>query len=328
MVDLFFILSGFIISYVNDADRQQPYSARQYRDFLVRRLIRLYPLLLFTLACFVLFRLAVAHLFHVAHVPGSEGWDRTSLEILAGQATLLSAWLPLPSAWNIPSWSISAEIFAYLLFPLMVGLHVKRPRSALVLLVAIPLAFYAWVAAGDGSLDIIRVQAPFRCLAGFSLGMLIFYFRDVVRRLVPAALSAIQIAAVAAALLCLATPVNDVAILPALFLIVAATWTDSGLFARLIGLRPFVYLGDISYSVYLNHVLSLQVVRFIWSYALARGMIGAGTASVILPIASLAVTLLASHLTFRLVEAPARHWLTQRILGRRDRPIELSPPAP
>jgi peptidoglycan/LPS O-acetylase OafA/YrhL len=158
--------------------------------------------------------------------------------------------------------------------------------------------------------------------------MLIFYFRDVVRRLVPAALSAIQIAAVAAALLCLATPVNDVAILPALFLIVAATWTDSGLFARLIGLRPFVYLGDISYSVYLNHVLSLQVVRFIWSYALARGMIGAGTASVILPIASLAVTLLASHLTFRLVEAPARHWLTQRILGRRDRPIELSPPAP
>lgn len=326
MVDLFFVLSGFIISYVNRAEREQPFTGAQYRDFLLRRLIRLYPLLLFTLAGFVLFRLAQTSIFHVSHAAGDD-WSRQSLEILFSQITLLSAWLPLPSGWNIPSWSISAEIFAYLLFPLLVALHARRRTLALVALIAIPLAFYAAVATHGGSLDIINVYAPLRCLAGFSLGMLIFYFRDLIRRIPDAALSLIQAGAVAAMLACLAVPVNDVVIVPALVVIVATTWTDSGVVARLLAMRPFVFLGDISYSIYLNHVLTLQVVRFLWSYAFAHG----GAAARLpggLPLASLAATIAISYSTFRFVEVPARHRLSLLLLGRRERPIEQSPPAP
>ena len=43
-VDLFFILSGFIISYVNDAGRAKGVSLGEMRSFMRARVARLYPL--------------------------------------------------------------------------------------------------------------------------------------------------------------------------------------------------------------------------------------------------------------------------------------------
>ena len=326
MVDLFFLLSGFIISYVNDAQRRSGVSAREYRDFIARRLIRLYPLLLFSLVCYVAFRLLITALVHAAHGHMHVDWSLKSLEILGAQALLVYAWLPLPSGWNVPSWSISAELFAYLLFPFLVTLHAKWPRATLCLLGAIALIFYGAIATTTGVLDIITVIAPFRCVAGFSLGMLIYYSRNLVDRLPTILLGALQILAVAVASFILIRTVNDVLIIPAFAILVATSWTDRGLIAGLFGLPLFVYLGDISYSVYLNHVLVKDAVTFVWTRAvhLADPQLDRALQLAVCTAAILAV----SHMTFRWVEIPARHYLTQRLLRRRERPIEMSPPAP
>ena len=267
MVDLFFLLSGFIISYVNDAQRRTGVGAREYRDFIARRLIRLYPLLLFSLAGYVFYRLLLSALVHLTHGHTHIDWSVKSLEILGSQALLLYAWLPLPSGWNVPSWSISAELFAYLLFPFFVMLHAKWPRLTLCLLAAIALIFYGTIATTTGVLDIITVIAPFRCVAGFSLGMLIYYSRNLVGRLPNIPLGALQLLAVAMASLILIRTVNDVLVIPVFAILVATSWTDRGWVAGLFGLPMFVYLGDISYSVYLNHVLVKDAVTFAWTRA-------------------------------------------------------------
>lgn len=326
MVDLFFLLSGFIISYVNDGDRRSSVSAGEYRDFIARRLIRLYPLLLFSLVGYLAYRLLITALIHAAHGHMHIDWSMKSLEILGSQALLLYAWLPLPSGWNVPSWSISAEMFAYLLFPFLVTLHAKWPRTALCLLGAIALTFYGAIAMTTGVLDIITVIAPFRCIAGFSLGMLLYYSRNLIVRLPALPLAMLQLIATAAALFMLARTVNDVLIIPAFAIVVGTSWTDRGPVARLLGLPLFVYLGDISYSVYLNHVPVKDAVTFIWTRAIHLGNPQLDRALQL--IVCTAAILLISHLTFRRIEIPARHYLSQKLLKRRERPIELSPPAP
>lgn len=326
MVDLFFLLSGFIISYVNDAQRRSGVGAAEYREFIARRLIRLYPLLVFSLVSYVAYRLVVTVVVHAAHGHTHLDWSVNSLEILGAQALLIYAWLPLPSGWNVPSWSISAELFAYLLFPFLVTLHAKWPRTALCLLAAIALVFYGVICTTSGVLDVITVIAPFRCVAGFSLGMLLYYARHRIDRLPAIPLAALQLIALAAALFILVRTVNDVLVIPAFAILVGTSWTDRGPLARLLGLPLFVYLGDISYSVYLNHVPVKDAVSFVWTRAIHLG--DPELDRLLQLIVCTAVILLVSHLTFRGIEIPSRHYLTQKLLLDRERSIEVSPPAP
>ena len=53
---------------------------------------------------------------------------------LPGQALLIHAWGTTPTVqWNFPSWSISAEWFAYLFFPLAAAVSIRLRRRPLVL---------------------------------------------------------------------------------------------------------------------------------------------------------------------------------------------------
>ncbi len=327
-VDLFFILSGFIISYVNRGDRTATVPAAEYRDFLGRRLIRLYPLLLFTLAFMLAFSIAFSLFCHLTHKPDAIDWSPTSLIVLLSQVLMLNAWTTLPPGWNIPTWSISAELFAYLMFPLLVGLHALRPRLALALLAVVAIAFYAVVGTGLASLDILGFPAPFRCLAGFALGMLIYYARAWIAALPVPLLAAAQIVAVAATILCLTIACNDVLIVPAFAVLVATTWTDAGPLPWLIVRRPLLYLGDISYSVYLTHVPVIEALHPFWLQVAKRLPASPAVDRIGWLALCYAGVLLLSHFTYRRIEIPARRNLNRRLLGHPARAIAQSSPAP
>ena len=109
-VELFFILSGFILCHVY----LPAFETGQFRygDFLWARLARIYPMHLATL-------IAVGLMGGVALAAGVT-IDRNvvSLAALPANLLLVQAWGFAPVAgWNHPSWSISAEWFAYLGFP-------------------------------------------------------------------------------------------------------------------------------------------------------------------------------------------------------------------
>ena len=121
-VDAFFILSGFVLTH---AYRQALEDRRlDYRRFLAARFARVYPAHIAVLV-FVLVMVGTATLF------GAE-FDQRLYNPLGLLTTLLlvHAWLPeiVVAEWNGPSWSLSAEWFAYLSFPAFawVGLFLAR----------------------------------------------------------------------------------------------------------------------------------------------------------------------------------------------------------
>ena len=106
-VDLFFMLSGFVLYHVYASQFLTGVTGPRWGAFMRQRLLRIYPLHLVTLlAVLVLMRF---------ELPGDGLW------ILGLNLTLTHAWgLTDQFIFNAPSWSISAEFAAYLVFPFMV----------------------------------------------------------------------------------------------------------------------------------------------------------------------------------------------------------------
>ena len=138
-VELFFILSGFILCHVYLPAAEA--GRFRYGDFLWARLARVYPMHLVTL-------IGIGLMAGVALALGLEV-DRNilSLPALPANLAMVQAWGLAPVAgWNHPSWSISAEWFAYLSFPLFafVTLQLReRPLVALAGALGLMATLYA-----------------------------------------------------------------------------------------------------------------------------------------------------------------------------------------
>ncbi|OSC42592.1 acyltransferase family protein [Mycobacterium decipiens] len=142
-VDLFFILSGFVLTW-NYLDRMgRSWSIRATLHFLWLRLARVWPVYLVTLhlaAVWVIFTL------HVGHVPSPEASQLTATSY-ARQILLVQLWFQPyfdGSSWDGPAWSISAEWLAYLLFGLLILVifrmtHATRARGLIWLALAASL---------------------------------------------------------------------------------------------------------------------------------------------------------------------------------------------
>lgn len=137
-VDFFFVLSGFILCHVYLA--RQAEGRLDYWNFVSRRIARIYPMHVLTLVAMIAFGVIV-HRYHLAiagpWIPDeffTLGSGEVPREVMA-QLLLIHAWGGSDGLhFNAPSWSISAELFAYLMFPLFTyGLHRAGKRPAVVL---------------------------------------------------------------------------------------------------------------------------------------------------------------------------------------------------
>ncbi|MFC5370965.1 acyltransferase family protein [Brevundimonas faecalis] len=245
-VELFFVLSGFILSHVYlQAFAEKRFS---YRGFLWARIARIYPLHLFTL--FGVMALGLAATFVGMQIDsGILSWKTLPAHLL-----MVHAWgFAGEAGWNHPSWSISAEWFAYLTFPLFATLAWslrKRP----------------WLAAGAAALFLAGLYAGFERVAGFPLTEATFRWGAL--RIVPcfaygcalylvyrrAPLPRAGLLALAAAAVMIAAASifawDAVTVLAAGLLILALASVPNER-AGLLASRPAVYLGEISYSVYM-----------------------------------------------------------------------------
>ena len=318
LVDLFFVLSGFVISLTSDADRTVPFNATETRDFYVARLARVYPLHVFCLCYVTACMLAVAALRQWHH--GTVGqFDPKAAQSFVEELLLVQAWIAGAPRWNIPSWSISAEAFAYAVFPLLVALDVRLPRLARGLLLLFPLGFYLWVWRGGGSLDFITGAAPFRCLAGFTLGMALFHLRWTVAGWSGRMLAACQFISAAGVILVLAIPTPDPLVIPFFALLVIATWQDRGPLPALLCNRFLLWSGEVSYSVYLNHVCLIALVTPVWYWVAIRAGLPSDLARLLLIATCFAAVLIVSQWTYTHVERSSRRYLRRRLLRRTRR---------
>jgi peptidoglycan/LPS O-acetylase OafA/YrhL len=248
-VELFFTLSGFILCHVyldGVADK-----SFRYGGFLWARLARVYPLHLATLAGVGLMALA-------AQAAGrSIDANILSWPSLPANILMVHAWGLAPQAgWNHPSWSISAEWFAYLCFPAFAFVAVKLYRRPW-LAVAAALAFIAVIyplferLAGFPLTQATIAWGALRIIPCFALGCAVnlAWRAHAVRRRRLAVLGALFSGA--AVLLAGQFGAPD-ALLVALFgavIFSLASLTSAG--ANSVGGPVFMYLGEISYSIYM-----------------------------------------------------------------------------
>lgn len=326
MVDLFFVLSGYILSYANGADK---FTRRgSLKTFMISRLVRIYPLHAFCLLYLVLGAGIGDIAFGlIGRPPVFADWSWDSLQLLLAQATLTNGWFLTQSGWNTPTWSISVEMLAYLAFPVLLVALEKRGMPFVLAVSTAILLFYGMVAVTSGSLDMIGRVAILRCLAGFGIGMLIFRYRDKMSGLSDAGSTALQLLALIIIALVLALKLNDVLIIPAFALLVMSTIWDRGLLGRLTATRLFQFLGEISYSVYLNHACLLILLTPFWGLIASRAARFVTLPTALYIPVFFSCVLLVSYLTHRFIEVPARTRLNRALHMRRDLRSEV-PSAP
>ncbi len=301
-VDMFFILSGFILSH-----RYLPVlvssSATDLRDFAIGRVSRIMPLNWFMLAVLV----AAAY-----SVP-TPGWAPEKLDWTAFVASvfLVQSWgFADPLAWNFPAWSMSTEWAAYLLFPAMIWL-VSRFTGSTAASIGFGISLAALAAlmsvVGQGTLDHTGLLSLPRCFFEFFAGVCLYRILQCGHGLrgapeaLPDSLMVLGIAAVLAAVLStrleLVAPFGFAALL-------AACALESRLSKFLFATVPVMFLGEISYSLYLSHTFVIYVFDTVGSgmgFYAASGALRLSFAAIMI-----ALLLAVPTATWRYVELPGQ----------------------
>ena len=288
-VDLFFVLSGFVIASVH---AESPASETAAKGFLIRRFFRLWPLHLVTLV-------AALGIDVLSGEAGKPGYG----VMLGLNLTMTQAWGFVPgSVLNGPSWSISVEWAAYLLFAgvCLTNANLRRRVGIMAMVGAISLAVLLVLRGGSLEGDLL-LRLP-RCLISFSLGVLLWAWSRDRAPLNPrvAALGQIGVGAAMIAVLPFTAKMPALGLtLPLLSAaMIALMVRDSGSAARAMLERPVPqWLGRHSYSLYLVHM-----PLFRWLFEAGADELP-GNAWLVLSLGALA---LVSAVTYRLVEAPWR----------------------
>lgn len=298
-VDLFFVVSGFVI-------------ARQYQSrvgdaastgrFLWRRIARIYPLHLATLAFYVI--LAFALHFGVTR---TDNPARYPFSDLPAQLLLLHAFDGERLTFNFPSWSLSAEMFCYALFPIVAAITARR-KALIVLLVLLPAlanSLYAEFTGTTPWADWINRGGAFRALPGFNLGVACYLFRSQIAQW-PAIPGSLVVALTA--FIMLGSFLTPMAALVMIYTIAAlAIQSDCAGRSTLFSELGFDRWASLTYSCYMLHIPVATIVLTFGSRLLAPAL---PDARLILLPAAVVILALASVLSLRYFETPLRRYLT------------------
>jgi peptidoglycan/LPS O-acetylase OafA/YrhL len=319
-VDFFFVLSGFVIAGSYGARLAAGFSVLR---FMVLRLGRIYPLHIVLLAILVAQELAQAYLaipgaslrapFSSGHTPGQL---LLTLLLVQGLQT------PITSDWSLQSWSISVELWLYVLAA--TSWHAFGRLAWIAALSAALVSGYLMEFRGA---DLSTPFSPelLRGILGFGLGIVCWtIWSSPLQPRLGAAATVFEglVISVSACLmvtqdrLVIGQIVLDVSF--AVLVLVFAGGT--GWFSRQLQRKAFVLLGKISYSLYMVHPLVMargtDVFRMFGLGTVQwdpdGGQIRVITASPLLAdllgILLLCVALAAAWISWRCIESPARAW--------------------
>lgn len=295
-VDIFFVLSGFVITAVH-----RDLTPGGLGDFLIRRLFRIYPLHLFVLALI----LALWIWTEAAH----GGHDPTErLRDLPIAALLLQPYLIHGLTWNPVSWSIGVEMLCYLLFPLALR-HLRRLSLPGCLMLLIAAALFERHVHSE---VIWGWPAILRGLAGFALGMLLQQASVLLPAPRARTADLLGLAAASGMILSVVSgAIADVPLFAGLLILVLAA--ETGRLSKALGAGPLHWLGQISFSLYLLHP-TLASLAYLWLPP-ASLHLGPGLTALTWSAIMLACLLVLATLTWRFIEEPARRHGTRLARG-------------
>jgi peptidoglycan/LPS O-acetylase OafA/YrhL len=315
-VDLFFVLSGFLLALNYAHLFSEGWSFRAWVDFLMRRLARVYPLYIAIVAATLIYTVSVYGSFQSKGDFPSLNLSRPLVEIIANIA-LIQSWGVARSIDGV-AWSLSTEWCAYLLFPVLVWLALFcRRRTAALAVITVALTAIATVsltmtdgAYHSGPLDAYdgtTMQPLLRCIGGFLLGILTYRAAQSPKLLGLVARDGVIFAAVALLAWGFAAGAYDLFVYPLFAVMVLGLYGNRGWLGRLFGCAPVYWLGLVSYSLYLLHIYLLgpryQMEQWL------RGWMTVDQAGYVANAAVYVFLLALSGLTYWAVEEPGRRWM-------------------
>ncbi|MCP3380868.1 MULTISPECIES: acyltransferase [unclassified Bradyrhizobium] len=332
LVDLFFVLSGIVMSL---SYLQTDFGRFSLRDFMVRRFARVYPLHIVMLLVLLLFRLARIGLGLV--MAGVVVTAPAAFEVNNGYSFFLNVFL-LHSLgfvqylnWNAPSWSISVEFYTYLVFGLMLLAAQRLNSLAWFYVGAVALAIGSWLiltlVIATPQLDVQFDWGLLRCFTSFFLGVLTVKAVEALPRdISPAFQGGIQLAAAVAAVAHVSlteaypwasylAPVTFAVLLGSLL-----AFPKAAVVPATLTIRPLLWLGQRSYSIYMVHafvvLLAEYFVRAAGKPAVDRlEAIHPGLAPTLNLLIVLGAVLALSQLTYRWIELPGSRLVRNMFRG-------------
>lgn len=347
-VDFFFLLSGFILAY--NYITPDGTMRGSNRAFWIARIARIYPVYLLGIA------LGAVEYLRDSHTPASAAIT------LASHLLLVQSWIPQALALDLnpPAWSLAAEALFYALFPLLLPLCARVGRRKPLLVAVAAWGMYALALAGFAALgqglglasyswwDAIASFNPLVRLPEFLIGLafgLAFIESPGAQtsmvkasRFLPASAYDLGIAGALVALgalFILVQPLVDhspagrlmvVFEIPLFVLLIYLLAREHGLFAWMLSLPLVVWLGEVSYGIYILH----WPVWYLW-HTYAAHLLPLNANKVWSLVMYLLVLVTTAGLSFKYLEGPTRRairaWWAQpkRVEAVALQPAEYDP---
>jgi peptidoglycan/LPS O-acetylase OafA/YrhL len=237
-------------------------------------------------------------------------FEKNNFKAFVENIFLVNAVLPgRAHTYNYPAWSISTEFYTYFLFALITLVSTKRHLFFAVFALTSLILLYTGNTFG--------FEQVIRCFAGFFVGCLVADFTKSkgkgLDNIIP-----IGFMVGITLFLCLKTSKSfDILMFPlAAGLIMSLCLSRGGILSTLLKLSPLIWLGTISYSVYMAHASVEFIIHKVIIYVLGApllphtsgALVPALTSSetVLVCLVYLICTIVVSVLVFRYVESPAR----------------------
>lgn len=333
-VDFFFVLSGFVITR-NYWTRIE--TKTQAFRFMMVRWGRVYPLHVFML--FLIIGLESSN-----PIGGADAMFSTqskSVESLIGNLLLIHSMGVYPVlTWNFPSWSISVEFFSYLTFAVLLWVWGTRrmPIFAAVIMLIAPvlLWFIAGELGGKMESNITYDYGFLRCLGGFFAGVMVCKLfeksENKLHQIGKMHATILEILMLISVVLFTSNVDNTYLSYasPLLFSVCVLVFSiEGGVVSTLLKTKPFLFLGALSYSLYMTHAFIQRVVvtgidiieKHVGLDMVKQGAnngdptdivlyfdVGIPTA-VLLTGVMLVMVVFFSYITYNLIETPAYKWV-------------------
>lgn len=310
-VSFFFILSGFILTHNYKTRLLQ--KEISFRQFWINRIARIYPLHLITLIFSLIFFLP--DLFREPYF-----W----LKNFASHLFLVQSFVPSEKVYfgfNAVSWSISNELFYYFIFPVLLYVLYKVPKSIyLFFLFFIFIAISINFTPKTFHIFIFSVNPLIR-IADFILGIILYKFFELkifsgnLRRRHLATF--LEVCAISLFLLFFLFHQR----VPIAYRFAIYYWIpmaaliyvfahSGGFFSRILSTRILIVLGEISFSFYMSHGLLMRSIKAV------ERRIDYSPNIYLLLIIIFFITLIVSFISYHFLELPAnrriRHWLRKK----------------
>lgn len=303
-VSFFFILSGFVLALNYKAKLLN--GDIKFKEFLIARIARIYPLHLFTILIAIPISL---------HGITSEPFFWFGKLVING--FLLQSFIPIPDiyfSFNGASWSISDEMFFYAMFPLIISLNFKFKKIftyVLILSLLIPIGIYL---SSDNLVHRVFYINPFFRIIDFLLGILLYeiykqnYFEKLIKKKISATFLEILSICLFIVFFIFHNHISKgyrfscYYWIPMMLIILVFAY-QAGYISTFLSNKVFVFLGEISFGFYMIHQLSIIFISAVnYKFSLFQN-------DFLLIGFVFIMTLLGSYLSYIMIEKPSNKFI-------------------